>query len=121
MTIPVLPCIPRLLGDRMLIRPLPWKPSETLDVVRFGRPVRGEVVAIGPGEHPKKYKRNAAGEKCGYVLSKHFRPTELKPGDVVEVGGINIFDGEGYKFEEYIVGNETLLMCSEKDVAVVCG
>lgn len=116
----VVQSIPRMMGDRILLRPLPWKPSETIDVVRFGRPVRGEIVAIGPGEHPKKYIRNSQGEKTGFKYSKHFRPTELKPGMVVEIGGINIFDGDGYKFDEIVVGNETLLMCTEKDVAILC-
>lgn len=111
----------KMMGDRILLRALPWKPSETIDVVRYGRPVRGEIVAIGPGEYPKKYKLNAKREKTGFEYSKHFRPTELKPGQIVEVGGINIFGGDGYKFEEITVGNETLLVCSEKDVACVCG
>jgi len=111
---------PRMLHDRMLIRPLPWKPSEVLDVVRYGRPVRGEIVAIGPGEYPKKYKRDANGQKKSFEYSRHFRATELKLGQIVEIGGINIFNGDGYKFDEVIVGNETLLMCCEKDVAVVC-
>lgn len=111
---------PRMLHDRMLLRPLPWKPSATLDVVRFGRPVRGEIVAIGPGEYPKKYKRNREGQKTSFEYSKHFRPTELKPGQVVEIGGINIFDGDGYKFEEYVVNHETLILCCEKDVCLVC-
>ncbi len=113
---------PRMLGDKILLRPLPWKPSETIDVVRYGRPVRGTIVAIGPGEYPKKYTKNANGEKTGFKYSKHFRPTELKPGDVVEVGGISVWDGAGYKWDEVVVGNETLLICSEKDVCgVMCG
>lgn len=110
----------RMLGDRILLRPLPWKPSETIDVIRFGRPVRGTIVSIGNGENPKKYKRNREGQKVSFEYSKHFRPSELKPGDTVEIGGINIFDGDGYKFEEITVNNETLLVCSEKDVACVC-
>jgi co-chaperonin GroES (HSP10) len=111
----------RPMGDKIFLRPLPWKPSETIDVVRFGRPVRGTIVAIGKGEHPKKYKRDRNGQKVSFEYSKHFRPTELKPGDVVEVGGLNIFDGDGYSFQEVVVNNETLLVCSEKDVACVCG
>jgi hypothetical protein len=46
----------RPLGDRILLRPLAWKPSEILEVVRNGRTLRGEVMAIGPGHNPLKYK-----------------------------------------------------------------
>lgn len=112
----------RMLGDRILLRPLKWKPSELLEVVRHGRPVRGEIVAIGKGEFPKKYKRNREGQKISFEYSKSFRPTELKPGMTVEIGGLNVFDGFGYDFQTVMIGSETMLICTEKDVCgVVCG
>lgn len=73
-------------------------------------------MSIGTGEHPKKYSPG----KTSFKYSRHFRPTELKPGMIVELGGLNIFDGEGYSHPQVVVGNETLLVISEKDVAIVC-
>ena len=106
------------MGDRILLRPLKWEPSKILDVVRYGRPLRGEVMAIGPGHNPLKYKTR--GDKTKTMdYSKHFRPTEVKVGDIVELGGLNVFDGKGYQFPEVVVGNETMIICSERDVAGV--
>ncbi len=108
----------RPLRDNILIRPLKWEPSKLLEVVRHGRPLRGEVVAVGPGTHERKYKRDHAGQKVSYKLAKHFRRMEVKVGDTVEIGGLNAFDGLGYCFTELNVNGETLLMCQEADV---CG
>jgi co-chaperonin GroES (HSP10) len=108
----------RPLGDRILLRPLAWKPSEIIDVVRYGRTLRGEVMAIGPGHNPLKYKTR--GDKTKTMdYSKHFRPVDVKVGDVVELGGLNVFDGQGYQFPEVIVGTETMIVCTERDVAGV--
>lgn len=111
----------RMLGDRILLRPLAWKPSEILEVVRRGRTLRGEVMAIGPGMHPIKYRPHPDGKRKIADYRKRFRPTEVKVGDVVELGGLNVFDGQGYAFPEVIVGIETMIVCTERDVAVVCG
>lgn len=110
----------RLLGDRILLRPLKWEPSKILEVVRFGRALRGEVMAVGPGHHPLKYRKGPKGPKQFMDYSRHFRPTEVKVGDVVELGGLNAFDGKGYQFSEVTVGVETMLICTERDVAMVC-
>lgn len=109
----------RLLGDRILVRPLKWQPSKILEVVRFGRPLRGEVMAVGPGHHPLKYRRGPKGPKQFMDYSRHFRPTEVKVGDIVELGGLNVFDGKGYQFTEVLVGVETMLICAERDVVMV--
>jgi co-chaperonin GroES (HSP10) len=109
----------RPMGDRILLRPLKWKPSEVLEVVRHGRALRGEVMAIGPGMHPIKYRPHPDGKRKIADYRKYFRPTEVKVGDVVELGGLNVFDGQGYAFPEVIIGNETMIVCSERDVAGV--
>lgn len=106
------------LRDHILLRPLAWKPSEILEVVRHGRPLRGEVMAIGPGHNPLKYKTR--GDKTKTMdYSKHFRRVDVKVGDTVEIGGLNVFDGAGYSFPEVMVGTETMLVVSERDVAGV--
>jgi co-chaperonin GroES (HSP10) len=108
----------RPLGDRILLRPLKWEPSKILDVVRHGRALRGEVMAIGPGHNPLKYgTRSDKTKKMDY--SKHFRPVDVKVGDVVELGGLNVFDGQGYQFPEVIVGTETMIIVTERDIAGV--
>jgi hypothetical protein len=109
----------RLLGDRILLRPLDWKPSEVIDVVRHGRPLRGEVMAVGKGHHPLKYKPHHDGKHKIVEYRKRFQPTEVKVGDVVELGGLNVFDGNGYDFPEVVVGNEMMLIITERDVAGV--
>lgn len=110
----------RPLGDRILLRPLKWEPSRILEVVRYGRTLRGEVMAVGPGVNPIKYKPGANGPKSKMDYSRHFRPTEVKVGDVVELGGLNIYDGKGYQFTEVLIGAETFVICTERDVAMVC-
>jgi hypothetical protein len=109
----------RPVGDRILLRPLAWKPSDLIEVVRHGRALRGEVMAVGPGHNPAKYKPGPRGPRALMDYSRHFRPTEVRVGDIVELGGLNIFDGKGYDFTEVIVGTETMLVCTERDVAMV--
>lgn len=109
----------RMLGDRILLRPLEVQWSDHIIVARHGRPVRGEVIAIGPGRYPIKYKPSTKpGHKLA-VLSRRFQRTEVKVGDVVELGGLNVFDGHGYEFPEVIVGGERMLIVTERDVAGV--
>lgn len=111
----------RMMGDRILLKPLDWKGSDVIVAIRHGRPVRGEVVAIGPGKWVKRYvsgKRDGKDFRRSYE-TKVFLKTELKPGDIVNLGGLATFDGAGYIFQEVVVGTETMLMCQEADVAVV--
>jgi hypothetical protein len=109
----------RMMHDHILVKPLQWQPSTILEVVRHGRPLRGQVMRVGRGRNPMKYKAGPKGPKSLMDYSKHFRPTEVREGDVVELGGLNAFDGAGYQFTEVIVGAETMLICSERDVAFV--
>lgn len=108
----------RPLRDGILLEPLDWNPSHVIDLVRFGRPLRGIVKAVGPGAYKKVYLKNSEGQRCGYKDTMIFMPTEVKVGDTVELGGLNIFDGEGYKFDDIMVDGKTHLLCREADV---CG
>lgn len=107
----------RLLGDRILLKPLAWEPSKILEVVRFGRALRGAVMAVGPGHNPLKYRKVNGKKLMDY--SKRFRPTEVRVGDIVELGGLNIFDGKGYEFPEVLVGTERMLIATERDVTMI--
>lgn len=116
----------RLLGDRILLKPLPWDGEDVhgagtrIAVVRHGRPVRGEVVAVGPGRNPFVRKgKSADGRTVRVGYSKHFQPTEVKVGDIVELGGLNVFDGKGYQFPEIIYNGEKHIIATERDVAMV--
>jgi co-chaperonin GroES (HSP10) len=106
----------RMLRDRILLRPLDWEPSTILTIVRSGRPVRGEVVSVGPGRLYRRY-RNKGNGKRDYVETAHFIPTQVKVGDVVELGGLNAYDGQGYNFPQITIGTETYLICQEQDIA----
>lgn len=109
----------RMLGDRILLKPIDWEPSKIISVVRKGRPLRGQVMAIGKGHHPLKYRPHPDGKQRIVDYAKRMRPVDVKVGDVVELGGLNVFDGLGYSFPEVVVGNETMIICTERDVAGV--
>jgi co-chaperonin GroES (HSP10) len=109
----------RMMHDRILLKPLDWDASKTIIAIRHGRTVRGEVIAVGPGHNPIKRKDGPKGKKSLMDYSRHFRPTEVKPGDIVELGGLNQFDGKGYQFTEVIYNGVKHLICQERDVAIV--
>lgn len=109
----------RMLGDRILLKQLEWDASKIIIAIRKGRAVRGEVVSVGPGCYPKKYKSGPKGPRSLMDYSKRFQRTELKPGDIVELGGLNIFDGQGYSFPEVLIGTERHIIVQEADVAIV--
>lgn len=110
----------RMLADRLLVKPLPWDTATKVIAVRFGDPVRGEVLAVGPGIHPiSKRRPSRDGKKVTVDYSKRFRPTEIKVGDIVELGGLNVFDGKGYQFPQVIVNGVRCFICFERDVAIV--
>lgn len=102
-------------GDRIILKPLKWEPSKIIECVRFGRPVRGEILAIGPGAYRKKYNK----DRSKVWETEVFVPTSLKVGDIVELGGLNIFDGQGYSFQDVMWGDEKCLIIQEQDVAFV--
>lgn len=109
----------RMLGDRLLVKPLDWDASQVVIAIRRGRPVRGKVLAVGPGIHPVSKRTNLPNGKRRIDFSKRFRPTEVKAGDIVELGGLNVFDGQGYAFPEVVVNGQHCIICTERDVCIV--
>jgi co-chaperonin GroES (HSP10) len=108
----------RMMGDRILVKPLPVEHSAVIEVVESVRPMRGIVVAVGPGMNPYKHKPHAYDRnKKTVVVSNHFVPTQVKVGDLVELGGANVFDGKGYQFPQVLIGTELHVICTERDVA----
>ena len=107
----------RPLRDQIILEPLEWSPSNVIRVAYTGRPVRGVVKAIGPGRYPLKYN-DRKGKRTKSWLGKHFIPTEVKVGDIVELGGIELGTGalRGYAFQSFLWGTKEHLICSERDV-----
>jgi len=100
------------MGDRIVVRPLPVKLSQIIIAARQGN-FLGTVMAVGPGEYPWIYNRDRSKRH----QSKHFRPTEVKIGDVVELGGQE--HDSGYAFTRVCLNGEDVIVASEKDVAAV--
>lgn len=98
-------------GDRILVRPLNWDASAAIIAIRYGQPVRGEIVAAGPGAYEIAYNRDRS--KCWETNT--FIPMQLKTGDIVELGGLEM---NGYPFVTMTINNESLVLCTERDV---CG
>jgi hypothetical protein len=68
----------------------------------------------------RRYKPHAAdSRKRVYTETGHFIPTVVKPGDIVELGGLNAYDGQGYNFPQITIGTETFLIVQEQDVCFV--
>lgn len=114
----------KMRGDRILVKPLEWNEhgdvSRIIAVERRGNCLRGSVVAVGPGVFPvSKRITSHDGKSRRIEFSKRFRPTEVRVGDVVELGGLNAFDGRGYSFPSIIFNGEKHLIVTERDVALV--
>ncbi len=104
------------LGDRIFVKPLPAITSKVLHVVHESKALRGTVVAVGPGYREKKRYKNSRGEVRAVGETGRVTPTEVKVGDVVELGGKEI---GGYNFPRVMVGLDECIICQERDVAIV--
>jgi co-chaperonin GroES (HSP10) len=114
----------RPLRDQIVVEPLPWAPSKILEVITKIKPVRGKVLAVGPGCFRLQYKNQSTGEwsfvvpkglRCESRESKVFRPTDVKQNDIVELGGLEI---SGYLHTAVRWGNRDVLIVREEDI---CG
>lgn len=124
----------RPLRDQIIVEPLDWQPSKIILVAgTHTKPLRGIVRAVGPGVYPIKYLDQHGdrlpdwkrGARRQMVLSRHFRPTTVKVGDIVELGGLELGTGtasdpHGYLHKTVIWGTTEMVICREEDVAIVC-
>ena len=106
----------RMRLDYMLVEPLERDLSKTLAIVENTMPVRGRVIAIGPGTHPRVYDHPDKHKRKSFEYSSRFLETQVKPGDLVELGGIDI---GGYSFPQIMYGDKKYLICRELDVSGV--
>jgi co-chaperonin GroES (HSP10) len=107
----------RPLRDVIIVKPIDPHFSDVLSVHWRGKPVKGTVIAAGPGTYPWKHTRGKREGKDFHEIrqSAQFMPTEVKAGDVVELGGL---EREGYAFQTVIVDGVECVIATEKDV---CG
>ena len=82
-----------------------------------GRPVRGIVRAVGPGHYPRRYDHPDKHRRTRTWRSRSFQPTEVKVGDVVELGAAQ--GTRGYDFQTLLWGDKVHVICREADVAGV--
>ena len=99
----------------MIVEPLDVIHSAYIIVFDTSKPLRGRVKAIGPGTYPKLYDHRDKHKRTKTWDSYRFRPTEVKVGDIVQLGGAEI---GGYSFEQFYWGGKLHIHCTERDV---CG
>lgn len=107
----------RPLREKLIVKPLPPALSQTLATNWNGEAVRGQVIATGPGTHPNIYEKGTQdGKPYRRVRQlKAFRPCDVKVGDIVQLGGMEI---GGYLWPHVLINGEDHILCSEQDV---CG
>lgn len=108
----------RPLRDHIIVKPLEWRPSALIRIAGDTRkPLRGVVVAVGPGCHPWRY----SADRSKRWQSKSFRKTEVRVGDEVELGSLpdDALGITGYAFPQVLIGNEVHLVCREEDVCAI--
>lgn len=117
----------RPLRDVLIVEPLEHTMSAILAVVHEEKPLRGIVKAVGPGCYLKQYATGhpptwrsphqsvPKHERTAVRDTKIFRPTVVRVGEEVELGGADI---GGYAFDSFYWGERLHLICREEDV---CG
>lgn len=109
----------RPYGDHIVVEVIDFEWSDVLIGTYRGKPVRGTVVAAGPGRYPNRHERGERDGKSYHTVreSTQFRRTEVKPGDIVELGGLEL---NGYDAGVRVLMNGKLhVVCSEQWVAAV--
>lgn len=108
------------MHDYIIVEPLAIEHSKILAVVEDIKPVRGVVKAVGPGHYPLCYDHPDKHKRKKMWRSKTFLPTQVKVGDIVELGAVKI-DGRmaGYSFQQIQWGSKMHIVCREADVAAI--
>jgi hypothetical protein len=106
----------RPLRDQLIIEPLPVVLSKIIVTHEDTKPLRGIVKAAGPGIYPKCYDHPDKNKRTKMWDSPIFRPTQVKVGDVVELGGYGL---GGYSFQTLWWGDVKHIICREEDISGV--
>jgi len=104
----------RPLRDQIIIEPLDVDHGTRLIVIEETKPVRGIVKAVGPGHYPKRYDHPDKHKRTKFWDGTHFLPTQVKVGDVVQLGSPE--GARGYNFQSFQWGTKTHLICAERDI-----
>lgn len=102
----------RPLRDQIVVEPLESNFSTIIDAQWDGEVIRGKVLAVGPGVYPKRYN-GPKGKRTKSWDSKAFRPCDVKVGDIVQLGGLEI---GGYLHINCLWGHKRVVICREEDV-----
>ena len=100
----------RCLRDHIIVEPLNHTLSAIIQVIDERKPAQGIVKVVGPGRYPWKYDHREKGKRTKAWLSKQFRPTDVKVGDLVQI--------EERPFETFYWGDKIHMIIREEDV---CG
>ncbi len=106
----------RPLRDQIVVEAEDLIHSRTIHVDTRERPVKGTVLAVGPGCYPKVYDHTEKHKRTKFHYSETFRPCDVKVGDKVELGGLG---QGGYAFEQIYWGDKLCVLCREEDVCAV--
>ena len=104
----------RPLRDQLIVEPLNRVHSSVIVTHEDTKPLRGIVKAAGPGHYPKVYDHPDKHRRTKMWDSKVFHPTQVKVGDVVELGGADL---GGYSFQTLRWGDVDHIICREMDVS----
>lgn len=114
----------RCLRDYMVVEPLDWTPSKLIIVAGYqGEALRGIVRTVGPGRYLIEYQDALdghwgisvpKGRRIKSRDSKIFRLCEVKVGDIVEFGGLEL---KGFLHPTILLGTKEMVLCREEDVA----
>ena len=105
----------RCLRDHIVVEPLEIDHGTMLQLVYRGQPVRGRVLGVGPGAFHKKYD-GPKGKRSKSWDSTQFTPCDIKRGDLVDLGGLEL---GGYLFTRIIWGSTDVVTAREADIAIV--
>lgn len=105
----------RPLRDQIIVKPLPLELGDRLRAHWHGEIVRGRVIAAGPGCYPRIHRRGIKDGKPYHTIheSRVFRPTVVRVGDIVRLGGEDI---GGYLFPQVWAEGDWCAICREEDV-----
>lgn len=106
----------RPLRDQVIVEPLNRVHSHLIVTREDTKPLRGIVKAVGPGHYPKVYDHPEKHKRTKMWDSDVFQPTNVKAGDVIELGGADL---GGYSFQTMHWGGTMHLICREQDISGV--
>lgn len=106
------------MREQIVVKVIEFGYSDILVETYRGEPVKGQVVATGPGRHRWRHYRGVKDGKSYHTIkeSAHFTPTDVKVGDIVELGGL---ERNGIPFLQVKMDGALHLVLSEQDVAIV--